>query len=436
MAPAGSTREKRGSAPAAHGRDEIALVLSGGGARGAYEAGAVSVLLPELERRGERPGMLVGTSVGAINAAYLAGVAHLPAEEAAAGLLAEWRGIDKGAVIRPILSHQLPLGVARYAAEVLSLGDTRLPSLLDPAPLRRNLQRWIDWPALHANVRAGAARAVAAITTAACSGRTVAFVEGAPIRDPGPSRTIDYVRTRLAVDHIRASAALPVLFPAVRVKSPAAHAGWYIDGGTRLNTPLRPALDLGARRLVIVGTEAVAGRRKPDPDCDRPDVGDGALHLLQGILVDPLVRDIWMLGRLNAVSMAVRGNPDVPYRTVPYMFVSPGKTGAVGELASEVFRARYGGLKGLRSPDLRLLNRLLGGDSPTHGELLSYLLFDPEFVRELIEMGMRDATAWLKAPAGPDWPWQRRPLPALAAGRTTPSTKPGSPVTVTLKPSA
>ena len=201
------------------------------------------------------------------------------------------------------------------------------------------------------------------------------------------------------------------------MKSPAAHAGWYIDGGTRLNTPLRPALDLGARRLVVVGTEAVAGRRTPDPDCDRPDVGDGALHLLQGILVDPLVRDIWMLGRLNAVSMAVRGNPDVPYRTVPYMFVSPGKTGAVGELASEVFRARYGGLKGLRSPDLRLLNRLLGGDSPTHGELLSYLLFDPEFVRELIEMGMRDATAWLKAPAGPDWPWQRHPLPALAADR-------------------
>ena len=82
-----------------------------------------------------------------------------------------------------------------------------------------------------------------------------------------------------------------------------------MDGGTRLNTPLRPALDLGARRLVVVGTETVAGARALDTDCDPPDVGDGALHLLQGILVDPLVRDIWMLGRLNAVAAAARGNP-------------------------------------------------------------------------------------------------------------------------------
>ena len=426
MASAGSVREQRDSAIAAPGRAEIALVLSGGGARGAYEAGVVSVLLPALELRGERPSMLVGTSVGAINAAYLAGAAHLPAAEATAGLLTHWREIEKGAVIRPILAHQLPLGVARYAAEILSLGDTRLPSLLDPAPLKSNLRRWIDWRALHANVDAGAARAVAAVTTAACSGRTVAFVEGAPLGDPGPSRTIDFVPTRLGVDHIRASAALPVLFPPVRVKAPAAHAGWYIDGGTRLNTPLRPALDLGARRLVVVGTEAVAGGREPDADCEPPDVGDGALHLLQGILVDPLVRDIWMLGRLNAVAMAARGNPAIPYRRVPYMFVSPTKPGAIGELATRVFRARYGGLKGLRSPDMRLLNRLLGGESPTHGELLSYLLFDPEFLGELIEMGMSDATAWLEAPPGSDWPWQLRPLDAIVADRT-PASPPARP---------
>jgi NTE family protein len=398
-------------------RAGIALVLSGGGARGAYEAGVVSVLLPALELRGERPRMLVGTSVGAINAAYLAGAAHLPADEASAGLLAHWREIDKGAVIRPILGHQLPLSLARYAGEILSLGDARLPSLLDPAPLKSSLRRWIDWRTLHANVDAGAALAVASVTTAACSGRTVAFVEGAPISDPAPSRTIDYVPTRLGVDHIRASAALPVLFPPVRVKTPAAHAGWYMDGGTRLNTPLRPALDLGARRLVVVGTEAVAGGRATDADCEPPDVGDGALHLLQGILVDPLVRDIWMLGRLNVVARASRGNPDVPYRSIPYIFVSPTESGGIGELANQVFRARYGGLKGLRSPDMRLLNRLLGGDSPSHGELLSYLLFDREFVDALIEMGIRDATASLRAPPGSDWPWQLSPLEAIAAVR-------------------
>jgi NTE family protein len=249
-------------------------------------------------------------------------------------------------------------------------------------------------------------------------------VEGKPHREPEPSRTIDYVETRLAINHVRASA-LPVLFPPVRVETPG-HAGWYMDGGTRLNTPLRPALDLGARRLVVIGTDAVVPRAT-NTDCEPPDVGDGALHLLQGILVDPLVRDIWMLGRLNVVALAGKGHPDIPYRAVPYMFVAPTRSGAIGQLADEIFRARYGGLRGLRSPDMRLLNRLLGGDSPTHGELLSYLLFDREFVDALIEMGVTDALAALKASPGSDWPWELNPPEAIAAARTPGSPPAGAP---------
>ena len=78
-----------------------------------------------------------------------------------------------------------------------------------------------------------------------------------------------------------------------------------------------------------------------------------------------------------------------------------------------MFRDRYGGLKGLRSPDFPLLNRLLGGESPTHGELLSYLFFDREFIEELIRMGQRDARRWLRAGPGPDDPWQIEPLDAF-----------------------
>jgi len=192
-----------------------------------------------------------------------------------------------------------------------------------------------------------------------------------------------------------------------------------MDGGTQLNTPVRPALDLGARRLVVVATEAVAGARAPDTDCDPPDVGDGALHLLQG---HP--RRSAGEGHLDARAAersrgGCEGNPDVPYRHVPYMFVSPARCGRIGELANQVFRVRYGGLRGLRSPDMRLLNRLLGGDSPTHGELLSYLLVDREFVDALIEMGISDATALLKAPPGSDWPWRLGPLEAIASVRAT-----------------
>jgi NTE family protein len=112
----------------------------------------------------------------------------------------------------------------------------------------------------------------------------------------------------------------------------------------------------------------------------------------------------------------------LPYRQVPYIFIAPERPGAIGELAAGVFRARYGGLKGLRSPDLRLLSQLLGGDSPTHGELLSYLLFDREFMEELIAMGQRDARRYLGRARERGELWQLGPPEAL-----TQPPGPGSP---------
>jgi NTE family protein len=410
--------------------DRIGAVLSGGGARGAYEAGAWSVLTPALERLGQRPTLFVGTSAGAINAAHLAASQHLPAEEAVASLLARWRQVTMGRVVRPILRHQLPLSVLRYAGELLSLPGVRLTSLLDPAPLARNLDRWVDWPALHRNVESGRVAVAAVVATAARSGRSVVFAEGGGDQPLHRSHVVEYVLARLAPEHVRASAAIPILFPPVRVEHPADARGWYVDGGTRLNTPIKPALDLGAERLVVVGTDsvtepsAVPGRHESRP----PDFGDGALHVLQGALVDPLIEDIRTLGNVNMFFASdeaagarryrqMRGKR--PYRSVPYVFVAPGQPGAIGELAIEVFRARYGGIRRLRSPDFPLLNRLLGGDSPTHGELLSYLFFDPDFIEALIALGRDDATRWLQAPPGPREPWQLGPLDAfIRAGRT------------------
>jgi NTE family protein len=421
--------------------DRIGLVISGGGARGAYEAGVLSVLAPVMEARGELPTIFVGTSVGAINSAYIASTRHLPAEEALAGGLKRWSDIRKDQVIRPILARQVPLTVIRYAGEILSLPGVRLPSLLDPKPLENNLPDWIDWKSLHKNVRSGLVETVAIVTTAASTGRTVAFVESAKPPKLHRSHVIDYVPARLGDEHVRASAAIPILFPPIRIESPSEARGWYFDGGTRLNTPIKPALDLGADKLIVIGMDAVTevphdpGRHESDP----PDFGDGALHVLHGMLVDPVVEDMRILGNINMFFAngdspegerrglegrrredgseaarryrEARGKP--PYRRVPYIFIAPEKRGAIGELATEVFRSRYGGWKGLRSPDFPLLNRLLGGESPTHGELLSYLFFDPEFVEELIEMGKRDARHWLDTPPGPDDPWQVEPLKAF-----------------------
>jgi NTE family protein len=117
---------------------------------------------------------------------------------------------------------------------------------------------------------------------------------------------------------------------------------------------------------------------------------------------------------------AARGKK--PYRMIPYIFIAPEKRGAIGRLARDVFKSRYGGWKGLRSVDFPLLNRLLGGESPQHGELLSYLFFDREFIEELIRMGQRDARRWLRADPGPDEPWQIEPLDAFTRQAEHPRT--------------
>jgi NTE family protein len=403
--------------------ERTAVVLSGGGARGAYEAGALSVLIPALERRGERPDLLVGTSVGAINAAYLAATANQSADVALEGLLTRWREVTKQRVINPILTRQVPLTALRYAGGILSLPGMRVPSLLDPSPLQDNLRRWLDWDAARSNIQEGQVSSLAAVCTSARTGRAVVFFEGGARQSNRPSHVIQYVQTELDTEHVRASAAIPILFPPVQVTKPPGARGWYVDGGARLNTPIKPALDLGAQNLVVVGMEAISEAQAPEPDAtadeNPPDFGDGWLHVLQGALTDPLIEDMRILGNVNAFFTdgnapsakryrQARGKP--PYRKVPYIFIAPGRRGAIGELASQVFKSRYGGFRALRSVDFPLLNRLIGGDSATHGELLSYLFFDQEFIEELIQMGQRDARRWLDAPPGPDEPWQTEPL--------------------------
>jgi len=407
-----------------------ALVLAGGGARGAYEAGALSVLLPALEERGERPSIYVGTSVGAINASMLAAGAHLPAQESVDRLVELWTGLTKDQVIRPIARRQGPLAALRYAGELFSLPGVRLESLLDPEPLRHNLGEWVDWGRLEANIGEGIVDTLAVVATSARTGRSVIFVDEHEGRAHHRSHAVAYAPSRVGIDHVRASAAIPLLFPPVRVEEPPNAKGWYFDGGTRLNAPIKPALDLGAERLVVVACDSIAGPvlDSAAPDEDPPDIGDGVLHLLEGALVDPLIEDMRTLGNVNAffteesavgarLYRTTRGK--APYRRVPYVFVGTERRGAVGELAARVFRERYGGWRGaIRSPDFQLMARLIGGDSATHGELLSLLFFDPAFTGELIELGRNDAEKWMSGPRDMgEGPWQEGPLGTFVAPR-------------------
>ena len=399
-----------------------ALVLAGGGARGAYEAGALSVILPELARRGERPTTYVGTSVGAINAAALAASHHLGVDGQVDYVVQTWRSLRKSDIIRPILLRTGPLDVLKYAGQLLQVPRVRLRSLLDPAPLWSSLARWIDLERIHESVAAGEIDAIACVTTSARTGRTVVFVESAAERQLHRSHAVAYVPAELELQHIGASAAIPLIWPPVLVERPPRARGWYVDGGTRLNAPIKPALDLGADRLVVVAVDSIEGpvmEEEAAGDLPPPDFGDGMLHLLEGALVDPLIEDMRTLGNVNAffaeggeigASLYRSARGKSPYKRVPYIFVGPAERGALGRLAAEVYARRYGRLGALRDPDFVLLNELLGGVSANQWELLSLLFFDEVFVDELIRMGRNDAQTWLDAEHDGDGPWQIGPL--------------------------
>jgi NTE family protein len=397
------------------GRDTVGLVLAGGGARGAYEAGALSVLLPVLDSAGLRPRIIVGTSVGALNGVYLAAGANEPADRLAAQGEAIWRDLSYGQVLKPLLSPGALERLLLYLGEVAGVPHAEIPALLDPAPLAATLRRRVTFQRIHRNVEEGQLEAAGVVATSALTSRSVVFHDGGSAPAHDEVRGIDYVTTALGEEHARASAAIPALFPAVHVKRPAAAAGWYFDGGTRLNTPIKPAVTLGADRVVVVALNSISAppRRLAGPD--RPDAIEGAAQILQAVLVDPLVHDVRTLAMVNELVEA--GSPGdgstlAGKRRIPYVFVAPRERDAIGKLAARVFHERFSGAHGAaRSPDLALLGRLVaGGRDPAHGELLSYLFFAGEFATALLELGAADARRWLDEEHD-DGLWQVGQLP-------------------------
>jgi NTE family protein len=390
----------------------VALVLAGGGARGAYEIGALSVLLPALERRGERPEVIVGTSVGAINSAFLAATAGLPVADSLAQARELWSELTWDEALRPLLSP----------AELAKLGSFLLPGghvwgLLEPEPLAKTL-RTLRLARIHANVASGALRAAAVVATSVQSSSSVVFHDGGGRIEEDAERAIAYEQTRLRESHVLASAAIPSVFPAVRIETPRSRAGWYYDGGTRLNTPIKPALELGGRRVIVVALNSLRSAHMRG----RPQVLDGATQIVQALLVDPLVHDVQTLASINEI---LRSRASSPTRTrtrasarprtrstlaakhepVPYIVIAPRTPNEIGEAASRVYSEHYAGVTRAAS-SVGILGRVLGaGSSASRGELFSYVFFAREFALELMARGESDARRWLSRKHD-DGPWR------------------------------
>ncbi len=393
-------------------------MLAGGGARGAYEVGALDVLARALAADGEVLDIVVGTSIGALNAAFFAARADEPLETVAAGALEMWRELRWGDALKPLVSRSELGRLLGVGALVAGLPGPGLPGLLDSSPLRGTLARLVSFDRIAQNVESGALTAAAVVATAYATTRSVVFHHGGPALGLDSARAIEYMATKLAAEHVLASAAIPGAFPAVEISRPRAATGWYGDGGVRLNAPLKPALALGAERVVVIGLNSSV---TPAQASARPDAIDGIAQLLQVALADQLADDVATLATVNETlppNGSATGVHHRHRRRIPYIFIAPGDRLEIGRLAREVYRRHYSGIGGLvRDPNLAVFGRVVNAErSAIHGELLSYLFLARAFIDQLIALGQRNTERWIAAQHDGGL-WQIGPLPADAPAR-------------------
>lgn len=388
------------------GRQKVGLVLAGGAARGAYEVGVIQHLLEEVSRdlgHDVPLDVLCGTSVGAINVCSLAAWADQPRTRAA-HLVDQWTALRIDHIVRPDGREVLGLLGSLLGRKQ---GVMRRGGILDPAGLARLLTTKIPFARIGENLRAGRLTAVSVSTTHVASGRTIVFAQRADGTLPHWSRdpTITARPATLSLAHALASAAIPLLFPAVLIDGE-----FYCDGGLRQNVPLSPARRLGADRLIVVSPRTYDRKLTPEVAHAREAGMPSPFFLLgkalNALLLDRVDSDVDRLERINDMldagtrlygpTFVANLNRELgrePGRAVRPMRIELIRASKdIGRMAGEfvrsrAFESRAHGMVG------RLLRRLGEGDENREADLVSYLLFDGEFARQLIELGRNDARA-------------------------------------------
>ena len=369
------------------GPSGLALVLSGGGARAAYQVGVLRALARECP--GVVPDILTGVSAGGINAAFLA-ARQAPFDEKVEQLAQMWAGLRIDNVFRVDL-RDLASRTLRWGGRLMSGGQSPLPakSFVDTVPLREMLERELqaDGGLLNGipnSLNQGWLRSFALTASSYTTGQSITWVQ---TREDELIPTWERPQRRseicaIRVDHVMASAALPFFFPAIEVDG-----GWYGDGGIRLTAPLSPAIHLGAKRILAVSTRYASTSK----EADRPQIvgypppAQVAGVLFNAIFLDQLDGDAMQLRQLNQL---IEGQPEEKrsgLRHIDLFVVRPSQD--LGRLAN-AYEADL-------PKAFRFLTRGLGTRETRSNDMLSLVMFQPDYVQNLIEMGENDARARL-----------------------------------------
>lgn len=361
-------------------RGDLALVLTGGGARGAYQVG----ILRYLARRWPQLNfpIITGVSAGAINAAHLA-QAHGTFPQAVDELAALWAELTPDRIFRADVGALLS-NMGRWGLQLAGGGlrENRVRGLLDTAPLHELLTESLatvdgELTGIDYNLHRGTLRAVAIGTTSYSTGQTIIWVQGRNLQTwERPSRRS--VETRLRLEHVMASGALPLFFPAVQIGDQ-----WHGDGGIRMTAPLSPALHLGAHKILAVSTHYERSYDEADRPATRgyPPPAQVIGVLMDAIFLDVVDQDVMRMQRMNELLRRCPPEAGSGMRVVELMTFRPSRDlGAISrEYEPRLPRA------------FRLLTRGLGTRETESPDVLSLMMFQDDYVKHLMEIGEEDA---------------------------------------------